>query len=430
MTRYAIRRGLTVVPVLVGVSLLVFSFVHLIPGDPALTMLGERATPEKVTEVRARLGLDRPLWEQYLLYVRKVVHGDLGVSIVRGDPVATDLWRRFPATVELAGAALVLATLVGVPLGMLCAVRRNSLIDSLARVGALTGVSMPIFWLGLVLAWIFGVQLGLLPTGFRLDSDTTLRPVTNFVILDALLQRDWPALRDALRHLVLPAIALATIPLAVITRMTRASLLEELTRDYIRTARAKGLSQLAVIVRHGLRNALLPVLTVIGLQMGRLLAGAILTETIFSWPGIGLWVYESIESRDYAIVQGATLFIAVIVVVVNLATDLLYAVVDPRIKYSSRRGLGGRRADGHRRRRDGQCSGGAAPQRRSRRRGVAPAHRQPGGARRARHRGGLRADGGADAARPRLRRQDRFQPDAAAQAADARAPVRDGHAGP
>jgi len=334
VTGYAIRRGLTVIPVLVGVSLLVFSFVHLIPGDPALTMLGERATPEKVTEVRARLGLDRPLWEQYLLYVRKVVHGDLGVSIVRGDPVATDLWRRFPATVELAGAAMILATVIGVPLGVVCAVRRNSLIDSLARVGALTGVSMPIFWLGLVLAWIFGVQLGLLPTGFRLDSESTFKPVTNFVILDALVQRQWAVLGDALRHLILPAVALATIPLAVITRMTRASLLEELTRDYIRTARAKGLSQLAVIVRHGLGNALLPLLTVIGLQTGRLLAGAILTETIFSWPGIGLWVYESIESRDYAIVQGATLFIAVIVVVVNLATDLLYAVADPRIKYS------------------------------------------------------------------------------------------------
>ena len=334
MTGYAIRRGLTVIPVLVGVSLLVFSFVHLIPGDPALTMLGERATPEKVTEVRARLGLDRPLWEQYLLYVRKVVHGDLGVSIVRGDPVATDLWRRFPATVELAGAAMILATVIGVPLGVVCAVRRNSLIDSLARVGALTGVSMPIFWLGLVLAWIFGVQLGLLPTGFRLDSESTFKPVTNFVILDALVQRQWAVLGDALRHLILPAVALATIPLAVITRMTRASLLEELTRDYIRTARAKGLSGMAVIVRHGLGNALLPLLTVIGLQTGRLLAGAILTETIFSWPGIGLWVYESIESRDYAIVQGATLFIAVIVVVVNLATDLLYAVADPRIKYS------------------------------------------------------------------------------------------------
>jgi peptide/nickel transport system permease protein len=333
VTRYAIRRGLTVVPVLLGVSLLVFSFVHMIPGDPALTMLGERASPEKVAEVRARLGLDRPLWEQYLHYVRKVLGGDLGVSIVRGDPVAVDLWRRFPATVELAGAAIILATVVGVPAGVVCAVRRNSLLDSLARVGALTGVSMPIFWLGLVLAWIFGVQLGLLPTGFRLDSETTFRPVTNFVILDALLQRNWAALGDGLRHLVLPAVALATIPLAVITRMTRASLLEELTRDYIRTAQAKGLSQLSVIVRHGLRNALLPVITVLGLQTGRLLAGAILTETIFSWPGIGLWVFESIESRDYAIVQGATLFIAAIVVAVNLVTDLLYAVVDPRIKY-------------------------------------------------------------------------------------------------
>jgi len=333
VTRYAIRRSVTVIPVLVGVSLLVFSFIHLIPGDPAVTMLGERATPEKVAEVRARLGLDRPLWQQYVLYVANVLRGDLGVSIVRGDPVATDLVRRFPATVELATAAILLAIVVGVPIGIVSAVWRNSLLDSLARVGALTGVSMPIFWLGLVLAWIFGVQLGLLPTGFRLDSATTFRPWSNFVIVDALLQREWAVLGDALRHLILPAVALATIPLAVITRMTRASLLDELTRDYIRTAEAKGLSRAAVIVRHGLRNALLPVVTVIGLQVGRLLAGAILTETIFSWPGIGLWVYESIESRDYAIVQGATLFIAVIVVAVNLVTDVLYAVVDPRIKY-------------------------------------------------------------------------------------------------
>jgi peptide/nickel transport system permease protein len=330
---YAVRRGATIVPVLLGVSLLVFSFIHLIPGDPALTMLGERATPEKVAEIRARLGLDRPLWEQYTLYMKKVLHGDLGVSIVRGDPVAGDLLRRFPATVELAAAAIVLAMAVGVPVGIASALWRNSAIDSLARVGALTGVSMPIFWLGLVLAWVFGVQLGLLPTGFRLDTDTTFRPWTHFVILDALLQRQWTVLGDALRHLILPAVALATIPLAVIARMTRASLLDELTRDYIRTARAKGLTTATVVVRHGLRNALLPVLTVVGLQVGHLLAGAILTETIFSWPGIGLWVYESIESRDYAIVQGATLFIAVIVVVVNMLTDLLYAVADPRIAY-------------------------------------------------------------------------------------------------
>ncbi len=333
MRRYAIRRSLTIVPVLLGVSVLVFSFVHLIPGDPALTMLGERATPEKVAQVRARLGLDRPIWQQYLLYVGNALQGDLGVSIVRGDPVASDLLRRFPATVELATAAIVVAVAFGIPIGVASAVWRNSVLDSLARLGALTGVSMPIFWLGLVLAWFFGVQLRILPTGFRLGSGTAFVPWTNFVILDSILQRDWATLGDALRHLILPALALATIPLAVIARMTRASMLGVLSQDYIRTAEAKGLSRQVVVLRHALRNALLPVLTVIGLQVGRLLAGAILTETIFSWPGIGLWVYESIESRDYAIVQGVSLFIAVIVVGVNLVTDVLYAAVDPRIKY-------------------------------------------------------------------------------------------------
>ena len=333
MRRYAVRRALTIVPVLLGVSLLVFSFIHLIPGDPALTMLGERATPEKVAEVRTRLGLDRPIWQQYLLYVGNALRGDLGVSIVRGDPVASDLLRRFPATVELAMAAIIAAVALGIPIGVASAVWRNSPLDSLARLGALTGVSMPIFWLGLVLAWVFGVQLRLLPTGFRLSSGTTFVPWTNFVILDALLQRDWATCVDAVRHLILPALALATIPLAVVARMTRASMLEVLSREYIRTAEAKGLSRRAVVTRHALRNALLPVLTVVGLQVGRLLAGAILTETIFSWPGIGLWVYESIESRDYAIVQGVSLFIAVIVVGVNLLTDVLYAAVDPRIKY-------------------------------------------------------------------------------------------------
>lgn len=333
MGRYAVRRSLTIIPVLLGVSVLVFSFIHLIPGDPALTMLGERATPEKVEEVRRQLGLDRPIPEQYLIYLGKIVRGDLGISIVRGDPVLTDLLRRFPATVELATAAIFLALLLGIPIGIVSAVWRNSLMDSLSRVWALAGVSMPIFWLGLMLAWFFGVQLRWLPTGFRLDTGTAFEPWTNFVILDAALQGNWAVLRDALRHLILPAVALATIPLAVIARMTRASMLEVLSQEYIRTAEAKGLPQAAVILRHALRNALLPVLTVVGLQIGHLLAGAILTETIFSWPGIGLWVYESIESRDYAIVQGASLFIAVIFVVVNLVTDVLYAAIDPRIKY-------------------------------------------------------------------------------------------------
>ena len=333
MRRYALQRGLTAVPVLLGVSVLVFSFIHLIPGDPAVTMLGERATPEKVAEVRVRLGLDRPLWEQYVRYVGRVVRGDLGVSIVRGDPVLTDLLRRFPATVELATAAIVVAVGLGIPVGVASAVWRNSVVDSLARLLALTGVSMPIFWLGVMLAWFFGVTLRVLPTGFRLDTGTAFVPWTNFVIIDAALQGNWPLLVDALRHLILPALALATIPLAIVARMTRASMLEVLSREFIRTAEAKGLPQGAVILHHALRNALLPVVTVIGLQIGQLLAGAILTETIFSWPGIGLWVYESIEARDYAIVQGTSLFIAVIVVVVNLMTDLLYAVVDPRIRY-------------------------------------------------------------------------------------------------
>ncbi len=333
MKAYAIKRVLTIIPVLIGVSLLVFSFIHLIPGDPATTMLGERATPEKVAQVREQLGLDRPLFVQYAIYVGKIVRGDFGVSIIRGDPVLRDLLGRFPATVELATAAIILAVAFGVPVGIVSAVWRNSFFDGLARLWSLAGVSMPIFWLGLMLAWFLGVQLGWFPTGFRLDSDVHLDRITNFAFLDSLLTGNAPAFRSSLRHLVLPAIALATIPLAVIARMTRASLLEVLSMEFVRTAEAKGQRQRVVVLRHALRNAILPVMTVTGLQVGRLLAGAILTETIFSWPGIGLWIYESIQARDYPIVQGATLFIATIFVVVNLVTDLLYAAVDPRIKY-------------------------------------------------------------------------------------------------
>ena len=333
MGQYAIKRFLTIVPVLVGVSLIVFGFIHLIPGDPAVTMLGERATPERVAEIRTQLGLDRPLYVQYLIYVGKIVRGDLGASILRGDPVLHDLAKRFPATVELALSAITVAVLIGVPMGIVAAVWRNSLFDALSRLIALTGVSMPIFWLGLMLAWVFGVVLGLLPTGFRLNTSVTIVPVTNLFLVDSLLAGDGEAFAAAARHLVLPAVALSTIPMAVIARMTRASLLEILSQDYIRTAESKGLPQRAVILRHAMRNALLPVMTVTGLQIGRLLAGAILTETIFSWPGIGLWIFEAIQARDYPIVQGATLFIATIFVLVNLLTDLLYAVVDPRIRY-------------------------------------------------------------------------------------------------
>lgn len=333
MGQYAVKRFLTIVPVLIGVSLIVFGFIHLIPGDPAVTMLGERATPERVAEIRTQLGLDRPLYAQYLIYVGKIVRGDLGASILRGDPVLHDLAKRFPATVELALSAITVAVLIGVPMGIVAAVWRNSLFDALSRLIALTGVSMPIFWLGLMLAWVFGVVLGLLPTGFRLNTSVTIVPVTNLFLVDSLLAGDGEAFAAAARHLVLPAVALSTIPMAVIARMTRASLLEILSQDYIRTAESKGLPQRAVILRHAMRNALLPVMTVTGLQIGRLLAGAILTETIFSWPGIGLWIFEAIQARDYPIVQGATLFIATVFVLVNLLTDLLYAVVDPRIRY-------------------------------------------------------------------------------------------------
>ncbi|MEI8189162.1 MAG: ABC transporter permease, partial [candidate division NC10 bacterium] len=240
---------------------------------------------------------------------------------------------RFPATVELALSAILIAVLVGIPAGIVSAVWRNSVFDGCSRLIALTGVSMPIFWLGLMLAWVFGVMLGWLPTGFRLGTSITLTPVTHFNLLDSLITSNGAAFTASLRHLVLPAVALSTIPMAVINRMTRASLLEVLSQDYIRTAEAKGLPQRGVILRHAMRNALLPVMTVTGLQVGRLLAGAILTETIFSWPGIGLWIYEAIQARDYPIVQGATLFIATIFVMVNLITDCLYAAVDPRIKY-------------------------------------------------------------------------------------------------
>jgi peptide/nickel transport system permease protein len=330
---YAVKRFLTILPVLVGVSLLVFSFIHLIPGDPAVAMLGERATPERVAAVRAQLGLDEPLYRQYWIYLRKVLHGDLGISIIRGDPVLADLVYRFPATVELALSAILLALVVGIPVGIVSAVWRNSFFDGFSRLVALTGVSMPIFWLGLMLAWFFGVELGWLPTGFRLDTDVAVRPVTNLYLLDSLLAGDARAFLSSLRHLVLPAVALGTIPLAIIARMTRASLLEVLSQEYIRTAEAKGAPQRTVVLRHAMRNALLPILTVTGLQVGHLLAGAILTETIFSWPGIGLWVYEAIQARDYPIVQGATLFIGTVFVLVNLCTDLLYAAVDPRIAY-------------------------------------------------------------------------------------------------
>ncbi len=333
MLSYIIKRVLGVIPVLLCVSMLVFGFLRLIPGDPAMVMLGERATPANIARVREQLGLNKPLYEQYLTFLNNALHGDLGRSVLRQEPVTQEILRRFPATIELALAALLFALVVGIPAGVISAVRRGSWFDAGSMLVALTGVSMPIFWLGLMLIYLFAVVLHLLPTGGRLDAGTHLVPITNLVLVDSLLQGNIPVFVEGLRHLLLPALALGTIPMAIIARMTRSSMLEVLSQEYIRTAQAKGLTNRAVVIRHALRNAWLPIITVVGLQVGILLSGAILTETVFSWPGIGRWLVDAIYARDYPIVQGVTLVIALIFVVVNLSVDILYALVDPRISF-------------------------------------------------------------------------------------------------
>jgi len=333
MLRYVIKRVLTVIPVLLGVSFLVFGFIRMIPGDVATTMLGERATPENVARVREQLGLNKPVYEQYLIFIGNALRGDLGRSVLRQEPVTQELIRRFPATIELAASAILIALIVGIPAGIVSAIRRGSVFDAGSMLLALTGVSMPVFWLGLMLIYLFSVVLHLLPTGGRLGASVEFTAATNFLLLDSLLQGNFNVFFQALRHLILPAVALGSIPMAIIARMTRSAMLEVLSADYIRTAHAKGLKERAVVINHALRNAWLPVITVVGLQVGRLMSGAILTETVFSWPGIGRWLVDAIYARDFPIVQGATLFIALVFVGVNLLVDLLYAWVDPRIRF-------------------------------------------------------------------------------------------------
>ena len=334
MARYTIRRILSFIPVLLGVTIIVFSFIHLIPGDPATAMLRENAPAEVAERIRVSLGLDKPLWEQYLIYMDRTLHGNLGESLVTHIPVSEELVRRFPATFELALSAMSIAIVAGIPLGIFSAMRRNSWIDTFSMFLALLGVSIPIFWLGLMVSMFFGVQLHWLPFQSRTGVDTTIVRVTGFYLIDTLLAGDGKAFVDVVRHLVLPAFVLATVPMAILARMTRACMLEALGQDYIRTAHAKGLRERVVVTRHALRNAMLPVITVIGLQTGGLLSGAILTETIFSWPGIGRWLYDEIQLRDYPVIQGSILFIAGIFIVVNLIVDLSYAYLDPRIRYA------------------------------------------------------------------------------------------------
>jgi peptide/nickel transport system permease protein len=331
--RYTVQRLIETIPVLIGVSVVVFLFLRLIPGDPALTLLGERATEANLARVREQLGIDQPIYVQYWRYVKGLAQFDIGRSIRSNRPIAEEARGRFPATVELATTALVIASAVGVTGGIVAGVGRGTVADHVARILSLGGVSIPIFWLGLVLIWVFAVQLGWLPADGRLSASTKYVPRSGFVVIDGLLSGRYDLVRDALWHLILPAVALSTVPMAVIMRMTRSAMLEVLRADYIRTARAKGLRERTITVRHAFKNAALPVVTTIGLQVGFLLSGAILTETIFSWPGIGRWVFDSILLRDYPVVQGMTLIVATIFVTVNLFIDLVYAALDPRISY-------------------------------------------------------------------------------------------------
>jgi peptide/nickel transport system permease protein len=334
MLRYVVRRLLLLVPILLGVSILIFFWVHALPGNPASALLGERATPELVKQYKERYGLDRPLPVQYLDYLKVTVQGDLGTSITTRRTVTSEIGRRFPATIELAVVAMIFSIGVGLPLGFLAAKRYGGVFDNLSLVGSLIGISIPIFFLAIILKYLFAVKWHWLPSVGREDVLLSPDHPTGFYILDGLITRDWTALWDAIKHLILPAIALGSIPLAVIMRITRAAVLDVQNEDYVRTARAKGLPPHTVDGRHVLRNALLPVSTIIGLQTGLLLSGAVLTETVFSFPGMGSWLRDAIFNSDYPALQGGILFLAIVFVVVNLLVDISYAIINPRIRYS------------------------------------------------------------------------------------------------
>jgi peptide/nickel transport system permease protein len=334
MLRYVVRRLLLLVPILLGVSILIFFWIRALPGSPAEALLGERATPALVAQLRQRYGLDKPVYQQYWAYLKTTLSGDLGVSVATHRRVVDEIKQRFPATIELAIGAMIFAVGFGVPLGFFAAKKYGGFFDHATLIGSLLGISIPIFFLAILLKYFFSVKWQLLPSVGREDVTLNTPHPTNFYILDAIIARDWYALWDAIQHLILPAIALGSIPLAVITRITRASVLDVQNEDYVRTARAKGLPPLEVDRRHVLRNALLPISTIIGLQTGLLLSGAVLTETVFAWPGMGSWLRDAIFARDYPVLQGGILFLAVVFVMVNLIVDLSYALINPRIRYS------------------------------------------------------------------------------------------------
>ena len=336
MLRFVVRRLLLLVPILIGLSLLVFLWIRALPGSPAEALLGERATDQSIEQIRDQYGLDDPFYEQYWRYLQTVGSGDLGTSIRSRRPITEEIKDRFPATVELAVGAMLFATLIGIPLGFLAAKRYGRPLDHASLFLSLIGVSIPIFFLAIILKWVFAVELGWLPSVGRQDVLIDAEHPTNFYILDGIITRNWEATWDAIQHLILPAIALGSIPLAIIARITRASVLDVQNEDYVRTARAKGISSRNVDSRHVLRNAMLPISTIVGLQVGLLLSGAILTETVFAWPGIGTWLQAAIENRDYPVIQGGVLFVAIVVVFVNLLVDISYGLLNPRIRLAGR----------------------------------------------------------------------------------------------
>ena len=334
MIRFVLNRLGLVIPTFFGLTIIAFAFIHLIPGDPLTILAGERGVdPERHAAMMAELGLDKPLWQQYLIYLGNLLQGDLGTSLITKKPVLEEFLTLFPATIELGLSSMIFAVCLGLPAGVIAGANRGSWFDQSVMTVSLTGYSMPIFWWGLLLIILFSGILGWTPVSGRISLLYFIQPVTGFMLIDTILAGEWGAFRSALAHLILPAICIGTIPLAVIARQTRSAMLEVLSEDYVRTARAKGLSPSRVIGLHALRNALIPVITVIGLQTGVVLGGAILTETIFAWPGIGKWLVDSISRRDYPSVQGGLLLIAMIVMVVNLFVDVLYGIINPRIRH-------------------------------------------------------------------------------------------------
>ncbi len=333
MNSYLLKRLMVLIPVLLGMTIIVFSIIHAIPGDPAETILGQKATEQSKEALREQLGLNKPWLKQYVTYLGDLAKGDLGKSIRTKQAISKEIIPYLAATLELTVASMLFAIILGVNAGILSAWRQNSWFDYTSMVIALVGVSMPIFWLGLMEQWVFSIKLHWLPTIGRMDQRDPIASVTNLYMIDAMLSGRWDQVWTVVKHLILPSIALGTIPMAIIARMTRSSMLEVMNSDFIRTAKAKGMSQFFVVYKHALKNALIPLLTIIGLQTGTLLGGAVLTETIFAWPGVGRYVYEAISSRDYPVIQSGILIIAFIFVVINLIVDLLYSVIDPRIQY-------------------------------------------------------------------------------------------------